>query len=94
MLPRALGMNRRDFLGGLLGAAAVSSVPLSAHAFGALPSAHNVFVPCQFPKDFLWGVATASYQIEGAWNVSTRIRSMPSSARVSPSITSRLIAEG
>lgn len=21
-----------------------------------------------FPKDFLWGVATASYQIEGAWN--------------------------
>ena len=22
-----------------------------------------------FPKDFLWGAATASYQIEGAWNV-------------------------
>ena len=21
-----------------------------------------------FPKDFLWGAATASYQIEGAWN--------------------------
>ena len=21
-----------------------------------------------FPKDFLWGTATASYQIEGAWN--------------------------
>jgi len=22
----------------------------------------------QFPKNFLWGAATASYQIEGAWN--------------------------
>ena len=21
-----------------------------------------------FPKNFLWGAATASYQIEGAWN--------------------------
>jgi len=22
----------------------------------------------QFPNDFLWGAATSSYQIEGAWN--------------------------
>ena len=26
--------------------------------------------PITFPKDFLWGTATASYQIEGAWNES------------------------
>jgi len=25
-----------------------------------------------FPKDFLWGSATASYQVEGAWNVGQR----------------------
>jgi beta-glucosidase len=24
--------------------------------------------PHQFPRDFLWGAATAAYQIEGAWN--------------------------
>ncbi|MFX0152821.1 MAG: family 1 glycosylhydrolase, partial [Candidatus Hodarchaeota archaeon] len=22
----------------------------------------------EFPKGFIWGAATASYQIEGAWN--------------------------
>ena len=21
-----------------------------------------------FPKDFAWGIATAAYQVEGAWN--------------------------
>ena len=25
------------------------------------------FAAYQFPKDFLWGAATAAYQIEGAW---------------------------
>jgi len=68
MAPRMLGVSRRDFLGGLVGAAAVSSLPASARAFASFPEAHNVFVPYQFPKGFLWGVATASYQIEGAWN--------------------------
>ena len=24
--------------------------------------------PISFPKDFLWGTASASYQIEGGWN--------------------------
>ena len=28
------------------------------------------FLYDKFPRDFVWGTATASYQIEGAWNVS------------------------
>src|SRR6201993_3836792 len=62
-------MSRRGFLGGVIGAAAVNSLPGSARLFGSFPEARNVFVPYQFPKGFIWGVATASYQIEGAWNV-------------------------
>jgi hypothetical protein len=27
------------------------------------------FLPGKFPDNFLWGAATAAYQIEGAWNV-------------------------
>jgi beta-glucosidase len=68
MAPRTCGFSRRDFLGGLLGAAAVSAFPGSPHLLAGLPQTHNVFIPYQFQKDFLWGAATASYQIEGAWN--------------------------
>lgn len=69
MAPRTFGMSRRDFLGALIGTAAVSAFPVSARVLGGVPEPHNVFVACQFPKDFYWGVATAAYQIEGAWNV-------------------------
>jgi beta-glucosidase len=72
MAPHTFGLSRREFLGrlsGLMGAAAVVGLPGSAHALGGFPQGHNIFVPYQFPRDFVWGVATASYQIEGAWNV-------------------------
>jgi len=46
------GMSRRDFVGRLLGAAAISAFPPVTRAVGGLPEAHNVFVPYQFPKDF------------------------------------------
>ena len=72
MAPRLPSCSRREFLGGLIGAAAVGAVPRAAFAFPSGAQAANAFVPYQFPKDFVWGVATASYQIEGAWNVDSK----------------------
>ena len=69
MAPRLPGCSRREFLGGLIGAAAVSALPNPAFALEGTAQTANVFVPYQFPKDFVWGVATASYQIEGGWNI-------------------------
>ncbi|HSX63019.1 MAG TPA: GH1 family beta-glucosidase [Tahibacter sp.] len=34
-----------------------------------MPKDENRMPPERFPADFLWGAATAAYQIEGAWNV-------------------------
>ena len=72
-------MNRRDFLTHSL--ALAGSASLSRHGFAS--SARSAAAPtsavaaagmpaidiagAQFPKDFFWGSATASYQVEGAW---------------------------
>lgn len=69
-------VSRRNFLWTLLG---VAATPLPKTSFFSLRSAVDQRIPLgitpgvppepfQFPKDFNWGVATASYQIEGAWN--------------------------
>lgn len=50
-------MDRRSFLAASAAMAAGSLLPRNALA-EPTPS---------FPKDFLWGMATASYQVEGAW---------------------------
>src|SRR5215468_7833776 len=60
---------RRDFLFTAIGAAAGFSIYPSGHRLlGELLPHPLPFTPFQFPKDFLWGSATASYQIEGGWN--------------------------
>jgi len=51
-------MDRRRFLAVSSALAAGSLLPQSAFGGSSL----------RFPKDFLWGMATASYQVEGAWN--------------------------
>jgi beta-glucosidase len=59
-------MNRRRFLQGT--GLALSAVPLSGvarEAFAATPAA-NGGAGVKFPAGFLWGSATASYQVEGA----------------------------
>jgi len=59
-------MNRREFARNTILAALAAGVApsVSAKSFFADP-----FNRIEFGDDFLWGVATAAYQIEGAWNV-------------------------
>ena len=58
-------LTRRRFLSSTLGFAAAGAVstafPLS---LSAAPPAPTI----SFPKNFWWGTATASYQVEGAWS--------------------------
>lgn len=54
-------MLRRTFIKNSLATSALPIVGLGASA-AAEPTA-------RFAKDFIWGAATAAYQIEGAWNV-------------------------
>jgi beta-glucosidase len=70
-----MNMDRRQFLTSSLataGSALLAShglfetPPKALRAHGAIPSAE--IGSTRFPNGFLWGMATASYQVEGAWN--------------------------
>jgi beta-glucosidase len=70
-------MNRRQFLRDSLGTAGGSilvSHGLAKEAPVSQLQIHGAISPAEisgarFPKDFIWGAATASYQVEGAWNI-------------------------
>jgi|SRR3954466_3923147 beta-glucosidase len=75
----ALPLNRRRFLHSALATGAVAALPAtffsscggSSKASAPVPAAAIPFdlpATAVFPKGFFWGTATASYQIEGAWN--------------------------
>src|SRR5262249_57690 len=44
--------------------------PATDHVSGLVPDPISgaVIKEARFPEGFLWGAATASYQVEGAWN--------------------------
>ena len=54
-------MNRREFT--RLSTAAAASLALPRTSLSQIKSAS-----APFPKNFLWGTATAAFQVEGAWN--------------------------
>jgi beta-glucosidase len=70
-------MDRRNFIKSSL--LAGSSALLAARGFAVRTSASQESVPgavalteiegAHFPSDFLWGMASAAYQVEGAWNL-------------------------
>jgi len=68
-------MQRRDLLRLAAGFAGASLLPRS-RALAEAPAAEGPVVATlsegEFPKGFLWGSATAAYQVEGAWNVDGR----------------------
>ena len=44
-------------------------IPNELLAFDSYMNTNNIINSADFGKDFTWGVSTAAYQIEGAWNV-------------------------
>ena len=61
--------NRREFLTTALGAAASFSILPPGRGLAAeLFDPQIPYEPFQFPPEFIFGAATAAYQIEGAWN--------------------------
>lgn len=61
-------MNRRDLLKNIgLTAGGLALAP--SDGFSQLLNNGPGYTKQDFGKDFLWGVATAAYQIEGAWNL-------------------------
>jgi beta-glucosidase len=61
--PETPSPSRRDLMK-LAGAGAVVANSVAP----AAAQQANLCAPRSFPHDFLWGTATSSYQVEGAWN--------------------------
>ena len=72
---RSFPMDRRSFLKNsmIVGGALLAGKKIAAWEAAAQPQVTGAvsqaeIAAARFPKDFLWGTATSSYQVEGAWN--------------------------
>jgi beta-glucosidase len=70
-------MNRRSFLAQTTAWAAAAVLPKLSEAsvvpsFDPAAEQSSTSGHATFPKGFLWGTATAAYQVEGAWNIDGR----------------------
>ena len=75
---KGLAMNRRQFVAKSVAAAtSVAFVPQDAspaiateQVLGSVPGAvsESAIKEARFPDGFIWGAASSSYQVEGAWN--------------------------
>jgi beta-glucosidase len=70
-------MNRRNFLTQTSAWAATAALSRLSKAsvapsYDSSPGQSSRPGQITFPKDFLWGTATAAYQVEGAWNADGR----------------------
>ncbi len=60
-------MDRRQFFGGTAACAAAAALGTGSAAGLVVPPVGE-HTGAAFPPGFLWGTATAAYQVEGAWN--------------------------
>jgi beta-glucosidase len=68
---KEIRMDRRQFVRGSLTAASSALLPANTSLLLGQTSGTDASLAkssIQFPDGFLWGMATASYQVEGAWN--------------------------
>ena len=67
-------VNRRKFINTSLAAGGSLALQDKLFGLGRIPEERTLELAAteptaSFPKDFLWGTATAAFQVEGAWNV-------------------------
>ena len=61
-------VNRRNLLQGMLAGTVLAPFLPSARTQAAPNALASADLAAEFPPGFLWGAATAAYQVEGAWN--------------------------